>query len=289
LENVDQFHCEIAAILNITPDHLDRHASFEDYTAAKIQIFKNQGPADTAILNADNRTTASIAKNCAANSLMFSRKYQVPNGASLSGSEILISREGRAQANLNIRDIRLRGTHNLENVLAATLVGISAGLETQQMEAAVKEFRGVEHRLEFVDRIEGVDYFNDSKATNVDSAERALSAFSDGVILIMGGLEKGGDFTTLVPLVEERVKRLILLGEATPLIRSALKESVDPIAVASLQEAVDKARFLAEPGDTVLLSPGCASFDMFENFEDRGRQFKEAVGSLQINGRAQPK
>ncbi|MGH9341903.1 MAG: UDP-N-acetylmuramoyl-L-alanine--D-glutamate ligase, partial [Acidobacteriota bacterium] len=281
LETIDQFRCDIALLLNITADHLDRYPSFEEYARAKEKILANQTARDYAVLNADNPGTAGLAGRHKAPVLLFSRKQTLKEGVFVEDGQVVVSWQGHWHPVLPVSDVRLRGLHNLENVLAATAAGFLAGLQPAQMAETLKTFAGVEHRLEFVRRIRDIAFYNDSKATNVDSAAQALQAFEQPLIVIMGGQDKGGDFRALEPLMSSRgVRLLIVIGAAAEKILAALGSIVPTLRAGDMQEAVESAFRNAQPGDIVLLAPACASFDMFDNYEHRGRVFKEIVGGL---------
>lgn len=277
LEGTRQFRPAVGSILNLTPDHLDRYNGFENYIEAKRRIFMNQQKSDFAVLNADDPGTASMAAEVPSTPFLFSRRAAVTHGTFVH-QDRLVYRGNRHEAELFGRsDIPLKGEHNLENVLAACTIALLAGVDSGSMAGVVRAFKGVEHRLEWVTEIDGVQYFNDSKATNVDATAKSLEAFPRNILLILGGRDKGGDFTVLRSLVQERVKGLILIGEAAEKIREALAGATDISSAKTLPEAVDLCRKRSRSGDVVLLAPACASFDMFENYEHRGRVFKEAV------------
>ncbi|HKR95068.1 MAG TPA: UDP-N-acetylmuramoyl-L-alanine--D-glutamate ligase, partial [Candidatus Angelobacter sp.] len=295
LESIEQFRPWIAAILNITPDHLDRHHTFEAYVNAKARIFENQRtgqnqhaeragenqqPGDFAVLNADDPTCVGLKDRVKAQLLWFSRKQRVENGAFLSGDQIIFRQNGREQAVLGRSDIQLKGEHNLENVLAAVCMTMVAGCTPQQVRQAVSEFHAVEHRLELVATINGVTFYNDSKATNVDATVKALESFPGNIHIILGGKDKGSDYTVLNPLLRKRVKRVYLIGAASDKIASQVQNATAVVRSGILERAVRQAFDAAAPGDVVLLAPACASFDQFENYEHRGRVFKELVRSL---------
>jgi UDP-N-acetylmuramoylalanine--D-glutamate ligase len=280
LESIEQFRPWIAAILNITPDHLDRHHTFEAYTAAKARIFENQQPSDFAILNADDPTCVALKDKIKAELLWFSRKQPVENGAFLKGNEIIFRQNGQEQIVLSRSDIQLKGDHNLENVLAAVAMSMVAGCTPQQVRQSVQEFRAVEHRLELVATINGVTFYNDSKATNVDATVKALESFPGNIHIILGGKDKGSDYTVLNPLLRERVKRVYLIGAASDKIASQVQGATELIRSGTLERAVRQAFEAAKSGDVVLLAPACASFDQFKSYEHRGRVFKELVQSL---------
>jgi len=285
LESIEQFCPWIAAILNITPDHLDRHHTFQAYVDAKARLFENQAPSDIAVLNADDPTCVALQNKVRGKLLWFSRKQRVENGAFLSGDQIIFRQNhqrqnGQEQPVLSRSDIQLKGEHNLENVLAAVAMTMVAGCTPQQVQQAVKEFRAVEHRLELVATIHGVTFYNDSKATNVDATVKALESFPANIHIILGGKDKGSDYTVLNPLLRERVKRVYLIGAATDKIASHVQNATAVVRSGTLERAVRQAFEAATAGDVVLLAPACASFDQFENYEHRGRVFKELVQSL---------
>lgn len=280
LEGIHQFRPYVGAILNLTPDHLDRYSGFRDYIAAKRRIFMNQEGTDYAVLNADDGETAAMASEVHAQPVLFSRRKPVDRGAFVRNGRV-VYRDGNGEKDLFAADVSpLRGGHNLENILAACAMAILAGTPPESLEGSVRGFKGVEHRIEFVCERNGVQFFNDSKATNVDAAVKSLEAFPGNILLIAGGRDKAGDFAVLKNLVRERVKHLVLIGEATGKIQKALAGAADAIEASSMEEAVDLCSRLARPGDVVLLAPACASFDMFQDYEHRGRVFKEAVRKL---------
>lgn len=283
LEAVEQLHVNVALLLNITPDHLDRYDSMADYAAAKGNIFRNQTPGDVAVLNADNEWAMREGEKSAARRVCFSRLQELEAGVFLRGSEI-IARDGKSeQVLMNRADIQLPGDHNVENVMAALAAGLACEAPVDSMRQTVRHFKGVEHRLEFVAEINGVKFYNDSKATNVDAAIKCLEAFSGGVIVILGGKDKGGDYAPLAPLVRERCEHVILIGAAADKIGASL-ESTKPLhRAATMPEAVELGLKLGRVGNVVLLAPACASFDMFDNYEHRGRVFKDAVKSLETS------
>ena len=280
LETIRDFRPAVGAILNLTPDHMDRYAGFEAYIAAKRRIFMNQQRTDFAVLNADDPRTAAMAHEVPSKPVFFSR-CSAPSRGAFVHDQKLFYRDGHGDRELFAKsDIVLKGEHNLENVLAACSIAVLAGVDPRSTRAVVTEFKGVEHRLEWVAEIEGVQYFNDSKATNVDATVKSLESFPANIRLILGGRDKGGDFTRLRPLVEERVKQLVLLGEAAGKIREALAGAVEMSDAKSLEEAILQCKHVAQPGDVVLLAPACASFDMFQNYEHRGNVFKQFVSDL---------
>jgi UDP-N-acetylmuramoylalanine--D-glutamate ligase len=280
LESIHKFRPFVGAILNLTPDHLDRYRDFIGYVGAKQRIFMNQTAAEFAVLNEDDPRTAAMAGQVPSTPVFFSRLREVAHGTFLRGGR-LVYRDGRAETDLfGLEEIRLKGSHNLENVLAASAIALLAGAAPSSLVEVIRAFTGVEHRLEWVAEVDGVAYFNDSKATNVDATLKSLEAFPGNILLIAGGRDKGGDFTALRTPAARRVKHLIVIGEAAAKIRDALSDVVETSGAASLGEAVLFASRKASAGDIVLLAPACASFDMFENFEHRGRVFKEAVRRL---------
>ncbi|HWX53205.1 MAG TPA: UDP-N-acetylmuramoyl-L-alanine--D-glutamate ligase [Verrucomicrobiae bacterium] len=280
LETIQQFRPWIAVVLNITPDHLDRHHTFQAYVEAKARIFENQQIDDFAVMNADDPTCAALLK---INSPLywFSRKRELETGAHLNKKdEIVFSIEGEEMPVLPRAEIHLKGAHNLENVLAAVCVGMLTGCTPEQVRKAVAEFRGVEHRLEPVATINGISFFNDSKATNVDATLKALESFPGKVHIILGGKDKGSDYTVLNPLLRERAKRAYLIGAAAEKIGAQIQGAAPLVFSGTLERAVRQAFESATSGDIVLLAPACASFDQFDNYEHRGRVFKELVHSL---------
>lgn len=287
LETIKHFRPNIAACLNVTPNHLDRYDSFLDYAKAKHRIFMNQTAEDTAILNADNEITASWVGGLSARKLLFSVRQELREGLFLDGRDLVYSANGERQILINRDEIFLRGLHNVENILAACAAGIACGVGAESMRRTISEFRGVEHRIEYITEIGGVKFFNDSKATSVDATAKALEAFSDErgkVVLIMGGRGKNAPYEPLIPLIKERVRSIIAIGEDAAKICSELASAARIVEADSMETAVFKAFDEAEPGDTVLLAPACASFDMFRSFEHRGETFKNAVMKLANRG-----
>jgi UDP-N-acetylmuramoylalanine--D-glutamate ligase len=279
LETIERFHPEIAVILNITPDHLDRHGTLENYTAQKERIFENQTADDALILNADDELASRAASRATSRIFWFSRKRNVSRGAFVDGDAIVYrdSEQAAPQFVLPVSSIHLKGEHNLENVLAAVCAGMLAGVAPESIRAAVEAFRAVEHRLEFVANINGVAYYNDSKATNVDAAAKAIASFPGGIHLILGGKDKNSDYTTLRTLLRERVRAVYTIGAAADKIQAHIKGAVPVVRAGTLADAIASAASSAVPGDVVLLAPACSSFDQFENYEHRGRVFKELV------------
>ncbi len=279
LETIKTFRPAIAVVLNVTPNHMDRYESFNDYAAAKHRIFMNQTEEDVAVLNADDETVSSWADGLRAKVMTFSVRKELEYGVFLTGNELVF----RGQVLTRIEDMKLRGLHNVENVAAALAVGIAAGAQVESMRETVKEFNPVEHRLEFVDEIEGVRFYNDSKATSVDATLKALEAFasdSGQVVLILGGKGKKAPYAPLAPLVRDKVRKLVLIGEDAKTIANELGEYAPFERASDMKDAVAKSFAAAKKGDLVLLAPACASFDMFESFEHRGRVFKKEVANL---------
>ena len=281
LETIETFRPRVAAVLNLSADHLDRHGSFDEYVRAKLRIFENQTEADCAVLNADDALTAQLASRSKAPVVFFSRARRLDHGVFCQDGWIVATLNGHVEPICPVGEVFLRGTHNLENVLAATACALWTGIAPEPLRRAVALFRGVEHRIEWTRDLGGGAYYNDSKGTNVASTIKALESFSEPVILIAGGRGKGQDFGPLAEAARGRVRCLILIGEDREKIRRALGEEIPSAFAGSMEEAVRLARQGARPGDVVLLSPACASFDMFENFEQRGRVFKTAVLALQ--------
>jgi UDP-N-acetylmuramoylalanine--D-glutamate ligase len=279
LETIVSFRPRIAVILNITPDHLDRHKTFANYVAAKARIFENQGPEDFTILNADDPTTIGLAEQTLAHRFLFSRKKEVGQGAFVRDHRIFFRGKSEIEV-MPLSEIPLKGAHNLENILAAICIGMLSGCEPAQIRYAVLNFKAVEHRLEFVAKIAGVDYYNDSKATNVDATIKALESFSGNIHLILGGKDKGSDYTLLNDLLRARVKRVYTIGAAAAKIESQIQGAAEIDHAETLERAIEHAAESAHPGDVVLLAPACSSFDQFQNYEHRGSVFKETVGSL---------
>jgi UDP-N-acetylmuramoylalanine--D-glutamate ligase len=279
LETIQTFRPKIAVVLNVTPDHLDRHRTFEIYTDAKARIFENQQGSDFAILNADDPTCVAMGGRTRAQVIWFSRHKEVERGAWVRDGNIVF-RDGSGQREiLQVSDIPLKGAHNLENVLAAVCGAALMGCAPEKIRQAVHGFKAVEHRLEFVSTVNGVDYYNDSKATNVDATIKALESFPANIHLILGGKDKGSDYTVLNDLIRQRVKRIYTIGAAAAKIESQVK-GAEVIHAETLENAIRKASAAAKPGDVVLLAPACASFDQFKSYEHRGKVFKEIVGGL---------
>ena len=280
LETIQTFRPKVAAILNITPDHLDRHRNFQTYVDAKARIFENQESSDFAVLNEDDATCVTLGDRTRAQVFWFSRKKEVKQGAWVRDGQILF-RDGRGQREIMlVSEIPLKGVHNVENVLAAVCAGALMGCEPEQLRSAVRNFKAVEHRLEYVATVQGVEYYDDSKATNVDATIKALESFPANIHLILGGKDKGSDYRVLNDLLRERVKRVYTIGAAAEKIESQIKGAAEIVHTETLDSAVRRAAAVAQPGDIVLLAPACASFDQFQSYGHRGRVFKEVVKSL---------
>jgi len=283
LETIVEFRPRIAVILNITPDHLDRHKTFANYVDAKARVFQNQGADDFTVLNADDPSAAGLSDRTRAQLFWFSRKKEIEKGAFVRGTHIYF-RDGHSEREIMpLADVPLRGAHNLENVLAGISIGALVGCQPEQIRLAVRNFKAVEHRLEFVAKFAGVDYYNDSKATNVDATIKALESFPANVHLILGGKDKGSDYTVLHELLRQRVKRVYTIGAAAAKIESQIQDAAEIEHAETLENAVRRASESAVPGDVVLLAPACASFDQFQSYEHRGRVFKEVVLSLAMS------
>jgi len=282
LETIQTFRPKVAVILNITPDHLDRHRTFRTYVDAKARIFENQQPDDFAVLNEDDPTCRTLRDRTRAEVFWFSRKQEVQNGAWVRDGKILF-RDGSGQSEVMlVSEIPLKGAHNVENVLAGVCAGALMGCEPAKIRKAIQEFKAVEHRLEYVATIKGVEYFNDSKATNVDATIKALESFPKNIHLILGGKDKGSDYTVLNDLLRERVKRVYTIGAAAEKIESQIKGAAEIVHAETLDNAIRRAAAVAQSGDVVLLAPACASFDQFQSYNHRGRVFKEVVHSLEL-------
>lgn len=280
LETICTFRPRVAVILNITPDHLDRHRTFETYVNAKARIFENQTADDFAVLNADDPTCVELPGPIRSAVFWFSRKREVVLGAFARDGQIIFRRGGTEQEVMPISEIPLKGAHNLENVLAAVCAGALMGCALERIRAAVGSFKAVEHRLEYVATVRGVEYYNDSKATNVDATIKALESFPANIHLILGGKDKGSDYTLLNDLLRKRVKSVYTIGAAAEKIQSHIKGTASIIPSGTIETAVKQAAASAQPGDIVLLAPACASFDQFQNYEHRGRVFKQLVHNL---------
>ncbi len=288
LETIRTFRAKVALVLNVTPDHLDRHGTFAAYVNAKARIFENQQIDDFAVLNADDPTCVELAGRTRAQVFWFSREREVESGAFVHDGQIVFRRNGSSQTVLAASEIPLKGSHNMENVLAALCAGELMGSAPEKIRSAIVNFKAVEHRLEYVATIGGVEYYNDSKATNVDATIKALQSFPANVHLILGGKDKGSDYTLLNNLLRERVKSAYTIGAAAEKIQSHIKGTTQLVSSGTIESAVKQASAAALPGDVVLLAPACASFDQFQNYEQRGRVFKELVRQLAANKASTP-
>ena len=280
LELIEAFRPNIAVFLNLTPDHLDRHYKLEAYGRAKARIFENQTEADSAVLNTDDPATTPLAPE-KPHVYWFSRKQRVAQGVFVRENEIVFRHNGEEELVLNLQEIPLVGAHNVENVLAAVAATRLAGAGPSAIAKGVRSFAGVEHRLEFVAEIRGVRYFNDSKATNVDATLKALDAFAGRILIVLGGKDKGSDYTVLQKPLREKAILALLIGAAAEKIEKDISGSVAIERAGVIERAVEIAGHAARPGDVVLLAPACASFDQFQNYEHRGGVFKKLVHQLE--------
>lgn len=282
LETIHNFRPKVGIVINLTPDHLDRHRTMEEYKHAKQLIFRNQTKGDFSVLNYDDELVKSMAAGTSGEVIFFSLRHTLETGAYLSGTDLYFAYKGNKTFICNRDDLFIKGNHNIENALSACCAGALMGLETESIRHTLKTFKGVKHRLQFVDEIKGVKYINDSKGTNPDASIKAIEAYSKPVILIAGGKNKGSDFSEFAEIVGRKVKEVIVLGEAAPEIIAALESAgyTRYSQVSSLEQAVSRAARIAAPGDIVLLSPACASWDMFNNYEERGELFISQVMAL---------
>ena len=288
LETIKEFRPTVAMVLNLMPDHMDRYETLADYGAAKHRIFRNQTSADVAILNADDPVVSTWAAGLEAHVTLFSTERELDEGLFLRGRE-LVARTWSGERVLLTRDeMQLKGVHNVQNVLAALAAGLACGAGPDSMRETVRRFAPVEHRLERVAEVGGVTFYNDSKATNVDAAVKAVEALSEEpgrIVLILGGRGKNAPYAPLAPLMQRKARALVVVGEDAERIEAELKEFAPALRRATdMADAVRRAYREAEPGDMVLLAPACASFDMFQSYEHRGRVFKEEVGKLKNSG-----
>jgi len=282
LHSTKMFKPKVSVITNITPDHLNWHKSFDNYIDDKKKIFINQDKDDYTILNYDDEILREISKEVKSNLIFFSSSSKLDYGVYVDGDFIVINNGSNIEKVMKYKDVKIPGKHNLENALAAVAIGWCMGISCRIVEETLKNFSGVEHRIEFVEKINGVSFFNDSKGTNPDSSIKALETVNKPIILIAGGMDKGGEFDRFVDSFNNKVKALILLGETAEKIKdAAINKCFNNIyIVGNMNEAVTKAYRIAESGDNILLSPACASWDMFENYEERGNIFKKEVRSL---------
>jgi UDP-N-acetylmuramoylalanine--D-glutamate ligase len=280
LETADTFHPWIAVLVNLSPDHLDRHASFDEYAAAKARIFAHQSPTDWAVVNGDDAGAMALAEGASARRFDFAFDRVLDNGVTVEDGHIVVRRNGASTPVVPVSSVRVPGRHLLADVMAATAVATLAGVTPEAVRRAVEGFTGLEHALEHVADIDGVRFVNDSKATNVVSARRAIESFDNGVVVIMGGRYKGGEFSDLRDVALPRVRAIVAIGEASDRIASALGDAVPVERASSMRDAVDRAFGRAVPGGVVLLAPACSSFDMFEDYAARGRAFKSEVARI---------
>ncbi len=279
LQYIEHFRASVSVFLNISPDHLDWHPSFDDYYKAKKKLISFQEENDTAILNQDDSLVWDLHTEAKSQVYAFSRKKKVSPGCFLQGDWIILT-DTEEKKLMNTSEIPLLGSHNQENIMAAALVGYLFGLPLTRIRKSIRKFKGLEHRLEKVTTINGVDFYNDSKATNVDATLKSTQSFQQKIILILGGRDKGGDFKKLQRSIQDRAKKIILIGEASEKIKNVLKDILPMNEVSSLEEAVRASFSEAKPGEVVLFAPACTSFDMFRNFEERGEIFKQEVFNL---------
>jgi len=279
LETIATFHPAVAILLNLTPDHLDRHGSMTEYGRLKARIFENQKAGDVVVYNGLDEKICRLTEEAAADSWVFGKKT-AGNSAFVEHGNLILKIDGKEMLLISTADMLLKGEHNQQNVMAAALAAIALGINMAAIRQSLKTFTGLHHRMEYITTINEVDWVNDSKATNVDAVWYALGGYTKPVILIAGGRDKNSDFTLLAKRVGQRVRKVVLIGEAAKIMGEAFKSEVPVVFAESLEDAVQEAAKAAEPGDTVLLSPACASFDMFDNFEDRGDKFKELVREL---------
>ena len=278
LEGIDRFRPRVAVLLNLQPDHQDRYPGTVEYAAAKARIFANQKEGDHAILNDGDPTCRDLQGTIRSRALWFRSRDGLPKeGAGVADGDVRVRIAGREESVMPRDEIRLPGNHNLENALAAILAARLLGVPAGAIRRAVGRFTGLSHRMERVAEIDAITYWNDSKATNVDAVKRCLESFPGKVILILGGLDKGGDFATLRVPIGAAARRVILMGASRRALSRQLQEPVPTVEVEGLEEAVAEARRGALPGDQVLLSPGCASFDAYRNFAERGEHFRRLV------------
>jgi UDP-N-acetylmuramoylalanine--D-glutamate ligase len=280
LEGAVQFHPHISVILNITPDHLDRHKTIEHYAALKERIADHQTPDDVLVLNHDDPWVHRVAAGKQAQKWYFSMSEPVERGCYLNGDHVLFKDGAKEEMICRISELHQAMQWQAENILPSVLIARLAGIDAGSIAKTLREFKGLEHRLEWVRSLNGVDFINDSKGTNIGALEKSLNSFDRPVVLIAGGQDKGGDFQSLKPLFKKKVKHMVLIGEARPRIQAVLNGSFGYENADDMETAVRRAYAQAQPGDVILLSPACASFDMFRDYADRGQQFKGCVQSL---------
>jgi UDP-N-acetylmuramoylalanine--D-glutamate ligase len=285
LEAIEDFRPRISVLLNITEDHLDRYPSYTDYIEAKVRIFANQNSGDRAVLNRDDPIVMQSGKRVKAKKVLFSLSEELDEGAFSNGQTISVRLGGKGEE-YSLAKTPLKGVHNVENMMAAVTTARIFGCSRKAVQDVLNRFKGLEHRLEFVREIGGIRFYNDSKGTNVGSVVKSLQSFSEPVILIAGGKDKNGDLSPLKEWVQKRVKRLILMGEAKERMSRELGGLTDTIMAKTMEEAVSLARQKAKGGEVVLLSPACSSFDMYKDYKERGKVFKEAVFKLSTKSQA---
>jgi UDP-N-acetylmuramoylalanine--D-glutamate ligase len=297
LDTIDAFRPRISVLLNITVDHLDRYPSFDAYAASKLRIFENQQSSDLAVLNGLNPLVRSLTEPLNCIKLYYGSLNSGELGAVNNGTRIRFRfKESKRRDNkewlahlascdqrfLDVSDFNLIGRHNMENAAAAALAALAAGASPETVQEALNRYRGAAHRLEYIDTLHGVDFFNDSKATNVDAVIRAVESFSRPVVLIMGGLDKGSNFQALREVLPRHAKKLIVMGKAAARIKSALGDTIPTTSAVSMADAVKQAYRVVSPDNVILLSPGCASFDMYDNYVQRGEDFKKTVENFKL-------
>ncbi len=283
LETICDFKPVVSAVLNLTPDHLNRHKTMENYGAAKARVFENQDENQYLVINYDDKVCFGLAKECRAKVVPFSRMEELEFGAFVKDGYIVIKNEqGELISFCKTDELNIPGTHNLENALAAAAVAYFAGIDAEVIARALVEFQGVEHRIEFCGEVDGVRFVNDSKGTNPEASIKAIDAMKGGVVLIAGGYDKGSTFDELIEAFNGKVKHMVLLGKTSPMIKETAEKLgfTASVIVEDMEQCVNEGFRLAEKGDTVLLSPACASWDMYKSFEQRGEHFKECVAKL---------
>lgn len=282
LESIVDFKPEVSSVLNLTEDHMNRHHTIRNYAKAKANIFSNQDKSTTCVLNYDDKITRSMGIDNPSKVMYFSRNHELEYGVYLNGEYIVFAKNGKQTKLMKSDEFNIPGGHNLENAMAAIAMSIAYGIKTEIYTKVLKTFKAVEHRLEFVDNVDGVMYVNDSKGTNPDSTIKAVQSYKNPIILIAGGYDKGSDFNELFEIAKENVKSVICIGQTAKLIEStALNHGIkDIIHVESMETAVKKAEEISQKGDVVLLSPACASWGMYNNYEERGNDFKNCVHKI---------
>ncbi len=280
LDTIEEFRPDVSLILNISPDHLDRYPDYESYARSKLKIFKNQSAGQYAILNDDDERLSRVNPGGEVNVLRYGLERRKGRSAFFNGREVIIDISGREERAFGIEDFNLPGRHNLENLMAVLLAAFCIGIDKNAVERSVREFRGLPHRMEYSGNVNGVDFYDDSKATNVDAASKSVGSFDRPVVLIAGGIDKGGSYGPLVETAKGHVKKAIFLGEARTILAESFEGIVPYAFAASMEDAVNQAFKAAAKNDAVLLAPACSSFDMFIDYAQRGRAFVEAVRRL---------